>query len=64
MLPQIEIKDLYNQINKKNTFGIDTYIIPKLEVDPTKIIKDRELQELLKKGNKKIKINIQRRYKK
>ena len=53
MLPQIEIKDLYNQINKKNTFGIDTYIIPKLEVDPTKIIKDRELQELLKKGNKK-----------
>lgn len=53
MLPQIEIKEMYNQVNHKATFGLDSYIMPKQYADPGADMKERELQAELKKGNMK-----------
>lgn len=51
MLPTIEIKDMYNQVNRKNVFGLETYNMPAQYADPSADMRERDLQVELKKGN-------------
>lgn len=50
MSTELSIPEMYKIRNNHHSFGMESYIAPREYLDPNAVIKDRELQEMIKKG--------------